>query len=101
MSSNLRVRLNALEPANFLAISSRGMIAVQAPGRGEDDLPELGSAGSERTGTGEQVIFPHAVETFIVGRSRQLLEASVEIVEPVHQRGVIIGPKTVPVLYDK
>lgn len=48
-------------------VSTDGFVAADHALFGEDDLPELECACAESAGTGEEIVFPHAVERIRIG----------------------------------
>src|SRR5512147_2811882 len=95
-----RVHLPAgIGPSGRLVKREFGLMTEDIPETilGKDDLPQLVSPGPETGGTGKQVVGPHAVKGLIV-QALEPVPVSGEIVEPDHQRLVVIGAEAVPVL---
>ena len=64
------------------------------------DLPQLDITGLKCSGTGKQIVFPHALKLFIISIF-ELRPCPLEVVIPCHKCSVIVGAEIVPIFHNK
>src|ERR1035437_1586708 len=77
--------------------SSRGAVTADDAARGEDDLPEVVVARTERARAGEQVIAPHPEEPRAVA-PLELVPVPLDVCVPREERALVVGAEVVNVL---
>src|SRR3990172_8340832 len=75
-------------------------VATRHAGWGEDELPQLVLSRPERPRGRQQEVAPHPVEALVVAVA-ELGPMPLEVLMPVHQRGVVVRSGVVPVLDDE